>query len=151
MPTDEVTPLDPTDRRIIDLLIDDARQSVAAIAEAVHLSRSATSDRVRRLERDGWITGYRAEVSPEVSGRTLEAVVGIRMRGDADREAVEGWLADHPAVTEAVHLTGPDNYLVRFLCLGTQELDEVLMTMKSDAGVAATETRIVLRRLPVSG
>lgn len=149
MSTDDTAPLDSIDRRIIGALTENARQPVSAIADAVHLSRSATSDRIRRLELEGWIVGYRAVVSPRVSGRTLEAVVGLRMLGDADRGAIEGWLAEHPAVVEAVHLTGPDDYLVRLHCLGTEELDAVLMAMKSDAGVATTETRVVLRRLPV--
>jgi Lrp/AsnC family leucine-responsive transcriptional regulator len=46
-----------------------------------------------------------------------------------------------------VHLTGPDDYLLRVRCRSTAELDEMLMQMKADAGAASTHTRVVLRAI----
>jgi Lrp/AsnC family leucine-responsive transcriptional regulator len=148
--TDETGSIDTIDRQIIGQLMADARAPVVAIAEAIALSRSATSERIKRLEQAGWITGYQAELHPAVTGRTLEAVVGLQLDADADRSAVEDWIAHQPAVTEALHLTGPHDYLLRLRCTDTNELDELLMSMKNDTKIATTETRVVLRHLQVT-
>jgi Lrp/AsnC family transcriptional regulator, leucine-responsive regulatory protein len=50
--------IDATDRRIIALLQDNARLSLVALAARIGLSRSATQERLHRLERDGVIAGY---------------------------------------------------------------------------------------------
>lgn len=140
--------LDAIDRRIVAIIAGDGRISVRELAGRVSLSTSATSERLRRLERRGVVSGYRAVVSPEAIGRPLEAVIGLRARPGADRAALEAWLAAQPAVADAVHLTGPHDYLVVARCRDSAELDGLLMAMKADGMIAETETRIVLRRIP---
>ena len=149
MTTDVPPAIDDIDRRILRELAADGRLSVRELAERVSLSTSATSERVRRLERRRLITGYRAVLSPLATGRPLDAVIGVRAQPAADRSALEAWFGDQPCIVEAVHLTGPDDYLLRVRCRDAAELDAVLMAMKSDAGVAETETRIVLRAVAV--
>jgi len=141
--------LDAIDRRILRELVEDGRISIRELAERVALSTSATSERVRRLERRGVVTGYRAVLSPAATGRPLDAVIGVRAHPGADRQALERWFGRQPCIVEAVHLTGPHDYLLRARCRDTAELDAVLMAMKADAGVAETETRVVLRQVPV--
>jgi Lrp/AsnC family leucine-responsive transcriptional regulator len=148
MPTERIPVIDDIDRMIIGILVLDGRCSVRRIAERIALSTSATSERLRRLEESGAIVGYRAVVADSVLDRPIDAVVGLRARPDADRTALEDWIVAQPAVVEAVHLTGDHDYELRLRCRSTAELDGVLMAMKSDAGVADTETRIVLRALP---
>lgn len=120
---------------------------IRALADEIALSSSATSERVKRLEGSGVIIGYCAEVDPRVSGRTLDATVGVIARVDADRRRLERWFADQEAIVEAVHLTGADDYLLRLRCRDTEELDHLVMSMKSDAQVAETDTRIILRSI----
>lgn len=147
----DVSPaLDDIDRQILRELGTDGRVSVRELAEHISLSTSATSERVRRLERRGVILGYRAELSPAATGRPLDAVIGVRAHPGTDRTALEDWCASQPCIVEAVHLTGADDYLLRARCRDAAELDALLMAMKADAGVAGTETRVVLRSLPVS-
>ena len=149
MATDGSPAIDEIDRRIIRELSRDGRASIRTLAERVALSASATSERVRRLERTGLVLGYRAVLSTAASGRPLDAVVGVRAQPGIDRAELEAWIAAQPCIVDAVHLTGPHDYLLRARCRDTAELDAVLMAMKADAGVAETETRIVLRALPV--
>lgn len=147
----DVSPaFDALDRRILHELGTDGRVSVRELAERISLSTSATSERVRRLERRGVILGYRAEVSPAATGRPLDAVIGVRAHPGADRAELEDWFATQPCIVEAVHLTGADDDLLRARCRDAAELDALLMAMKADAGVAGTETRVVLRSLPVN-
>jgi Lrp/AsnC family leucine-responsive transcriptional regulator len=149
VPSDVQPVFDAIDRTILRELLRDGRISIRDLADRVALSTSATSERVRRLERRGLITGYRAVLAPSVVGRPVDAVVGVRALPGADRAALEAWFGAQPCVVDAVHLTGAHDYLLRVRCRDTAELDALLMAMKSDAGVAETETRVVLRTIPV--
>lgn len=150
MTTDKFPVLDEIDRKILGLVHTDGRISITRLAAQVRLSTSATSERLRRLETSGAIVGYRAEIAQEVLGRPVDAVVGVRAQPGIDRADIEAWIGRQRSIVEAVHLTGPHDYMLRVRCSTTAELDDVLMSMKTGGGVAETETKIVLRALPVS-
>lgn len=150
MDTDDAPVIDEIDRTILGALGTDGRISVRSLADRIGLSTSATSERLRRLERSGAIVGYRAEIAPSVLARPVEAVIGVRAHQGVDRTDIEAWIGEQPSIFEAVHLTGPHDYLLRLRCTTTAELDDVLMEMKRSGGIAETETRIVLRQLVVN-
>lgn len=52
-----------------------------------------------------------------------------------------------PAVVETVHVTGHHDYALRVFCAGTAELDGILSTLKPRAGVAESQTRLLLHRI----
>jgi Lrp/AsnC family leucine-responsive transcriptional regulator len=58
-------PLDAIDKHILNILQTDGRIANVELAKRVHLSPTPCLDRVRRLERDGYILGYRADLNPE--------------------------------------------------------------------------------------
>lgn len=144
-----LTDIDPIDRRIIGEVVKDGRVAVRTLADRISLSSSATSERLRRLEERGVIVGYRAVLSAQAVGRPVDSVIGVRATPNAEREPLEAWFVAQPSVVEVVHLTGPHDYLVRARCRDMGELDSLLMRMKAEAGVAETETRIVLRTLEI--
>ena len=61
--------MDSFDRKILAALKQDARQSISAIAEQVNLSRSAVSERIRRMEDNGDILGYQVITRPQTEAR----------------------------------------------------------------------------------
>jgi len=82
-------PLDRTDRLILDALQKDGRLSNVALARQVNLTPTPCLERVRRLERDGYITGYHAILSPRLMEASLLVFVEIsllRNSPDAFRE-----------------------------------------------------------------
>ena len=94
--------------------MEDGRISIRELAERVALSTSATSERVRRLERRGVVTGYRAvPVSAATGRRSTPSSASAPTR--ADRQALERWFGRQPCIVEAVHLTGPHDYPLRAL------------------------------------
>jgi Lrp/AsnC family leucine-responsive transcriptional regulator len=115
------------------------------------LSPNATGDRVRRLERRGVIEGYRAVVNPAALGRTLEALVSVRLAPNSDAWDLEQRLIEWPEVEEAVHVTGRFDFELRVATSGPRGLDDLLVAMKREMGVAETETRLVLRRVVSKG
>lgn len=137
--------IDDLDREIIGLLRRNARASWRELGDAVGLSANATAERVRRLERAGVISGYTALLDPAASGRRLVALVDVRLSspGAADRfEALIGRLDE---VTDAAHVTGRSDYHLRVACADPAELDALIRLLKSEGGVAETDTRIALR------
>jgi Lrp/AsnC family leucine-responsive transcriptional regulator len=70
-------PIDRLDRRILDLLQRDGRLSHVELAERIGLSPTAASERVKRLTRDGYLTGYRAMLDPHRLGRGLLVFVEV--------------------------------------------------------------------------
>lgn len=143
----ESSEIDPLDREILDVLRSTGRISWRDLGNHIGLSANATADRVRRLEDRGVITGYAATIDASKVGRGLEAIVSVKMHPLADREPFEEFVAGHEAVTDAVHLTGPDDYVLHVWSKDAGELDGILTAMKRERGVADTNTRVVLRRI----
>jgi len=139
--------LDAIDREILGELERDGRISWQELGRRVRLSPNATGDRVRRLERRGIITGYRAVVDPAALGRSLEALISVRLAPNSDAGQLEERLAAWPEVEEAVHVTGRFDFELKVTVSGPRGLDDLLVGMKRELGVAETETRLVLRRI----
>lgn len=100
--------LDRTDIVLLAELQRDGRLTNAELAERVHLSASACLRRVQRLEREGVIRGYRAEVDAARLGLGLQAFVRVRL-GRHDSEAVAAFaefVGDWDEVVACYALTG---------------------------------------------
>ncbi len=141
------TAIDDIDRDILRVLAEDGRIGWQQLGPRVGLSPNAASERVRRMERKGVITGYRALVDPVAVGRNLEAMVFVKMVPNVDRAPFETFVADHEGIDGCVHLTGAHDYVITVHCFHAGELDDILMSMKREVHVADTETRIMLRRI----
>jgi Lrp/AsnC family leucine-responsive transcriptional regulator len=142
------TKLDAIDRALVEALCVDGRASYQELGKTIGLSPTATADRVRRLVRTGVIRGFRAVVDAEHIGRTVEAAIDVRLEVGSDRDEFVAVLRAHPAVVEAVHVTGHFDYQLRVFCSGTSELDAVLGSLKSSGIVVETATRVLLHRIP---
>ena len=139
--------MDAIDRRITDILVADGRASFSEIGRQVGLSTNAAAARVRRLERDGVIVGYRAvlavhEPQPHAG---IEAFVDVRLQPERDSEGFLVWARARVEVVDAVHVTGPYDYYLHVRVRDVPALDALLRTLKRDAGAAQTQTRIALR------
>jgi Lrp/AsnC family leucine-responsive transcriptional regulator len=137
--------LDEVDLRILRALGEDARMSWRELGELVHLSPTSAADRVRRLERDGVIEGYTVRVDPEAVGRTVRAVVDVSLGAGDQVERFEQRLAGRHEVTFAAYVTGTADYSIIVECEGAEGLDTFVRWLRSDAGVARTETKLLLR------
>src|SRR6202008_3026294 len=84
---DTIMPLDIVDRRMLEILQREGRISNAALADRLHLSPSPCLRRMRALEREGVITGYRAVVDRARLGLGLTVFVEIKVEDHSDRTA----------------------------------------------------------------
>jgi Lrp/AsnC family leucine-responsive transcriptional regulator len=140
--------LDAIDSEILKVLRDDGRVSWQELGAAVGLSANAAADRVRRLRRDGVITGFVALIDPAAGGRVLEALVGVTLKRGTDSDEFAVAAAKLEPVTEVLHLSGAPDYQLRVACRDTAELDVLLRTLRNRLGASDTETTIVLRSGP---
>ena len=80
-------PLDLVDRRMLEILQREGRLPNAALAERLHMSPSPCLRRLRALEQDGVIAGYRAVVDRAKLGLGLTVFVELKVEGHSDRNA----------------------------------------------------------------
>ena len=107
--------LDATNLRLLAELQADARLSLAELGRRVGLSSPAVGERLARLERDGVIRGYHADIDPEALGRGLEITVLVELTVK-DRETVEGFerrVAAMDPVIECRRMFGVPDYVIR--------------------------------------
>ena len=138
--------VDQVDRRIIAELGRDARLSVRALAERVHISRTAVHTRLNALIDHGVITGFTATVDRQALGLGVSAIVIVKV--DADWPTVSAALAALPFVEKAQALSGDIDILLTVSAPTQEQLsDTILRRIHSMPGVASTRSYIVLEEL----
>jgi Lrp/AsnC family transcriptional regulator, leucine-responsive regulatory protein len=140
--------LDPTDWAILAELQRDGRVALSELGRRVNLSASATTERVRRLESTGVITGYRAEVDLGKVGYAVLAVVRLKYPGNR-HEPLHALLAERPEILECLRTTGDDCYTLKVAATSTGHLERVVNDL---TGFGTTTTNIVYSQtLPYRG
>ncbi|MGW0936802.1 Lrp/AsnC family transcriptional regulator [Streptomyces sp. NPDC002666] len=140
--------LDATDWAILDELQQDGRIAFTELARRVNLSASATTERVRRLEAVGVVTGYRAEVDLERAGYAALAVVRLKYPGSR-HEPLHRLLDERPEILECLRTTGDDCYVLKVAATSMGHLEEVVDAL---AEFGSTTTNLVFSRtLPLRG
>ncbi len=111
MPSDD---LDAIDRRILAALQADGRLSNVDLAEKIGLSPSPCLRRVNRLEREGYVEGYRAMLGRRRIGLGLTVFVGVKIDGHADDRATtfEQEVVACPEVVSCHMVAGDADYLL---------------------------------------
>ncbi len=139
--------MDDTDRRIVALLRQNARRSFQDIGQHVHLSAPAVKRRIDRLERDGVIRGYTAEVDAGAFGWHAEAFVDLYCEGGMPAEAIKQAVAGEPGVVSAHTVAGEASALLHVMARDTQDLELCLERIRATDGISRTVTEVVLSTL----
>lgn len=118
--------MDQFDQKIIAALKDNARQSVSAIAEQVNLSRTAVSERIRRMEEKGDILGYRVITAEEQDSPSLiKACLQISHGGFKCAPLVQ-YMKKYPQVKSCYGVSGEVDLLVMIEAFSMQTLHDIL-------------------------
>jgi len=140
--------LDEIDRRIVDLLRDDARMPNSHLAERAGIAPSTCLARVRSLVERGVITGFSAIVSPAALGLGLEALISVSIRTGA-RQRIGEFRADlehRPEVRQLFFLGGSEDFVLHVAVHDTDALREfVVEQLSAHPAVASTRTSLVFQ------
>lgn len=122
-PSTEVSEFDLYDSRILGELQRDARITMAELGRRVHLSQPAVTERVRKLELNGVIKGYRAEVDYQRLGYSIRALMRV---GRAEYARVIKLIEQTPEVVNAYNVTGDDSWVLEIAVIDVRHLDAVV-------------------------
>lgn len=141
--------LDDIDRRIVEILVEDARVSLKELAQRVGLSSPSASERLKRLEERGVIRGFTIDVDPAALGYTLQAIVRIRPL-PGKLHVVQDLIQQIPQFSECDKVTGDDCFVARLHIRSIDELDKILdqITDKAETNSSIVKAQPVKRRLP---
>ncbi|MEU4547542.1 Lrp/AsnC family transcriptional regulator [Nonomuraea dietziae] len=140
--------LDITDWSILAELQQDGRLPLTELGRRVNLSSSAATERVRRLEAAGVITGYRAEVDLTKAGFAVLAVVRLKYPGSR-HEPLHRLLAERSEILECLRITGEDCYTLKIAATTMRHLERLVDEL---AQFGSTTTSIVYNQtLPYRG
>ncbi len=117
--------MDRIDEHIIMIMQENARIPLKALAEKIFLSAPAVASRIERLEREGIIKGYHAQVDWEKLGYHITAYVNIEVEPIQKKEFYP-YVDSCPNVIECSCVTGPYSMLLKVRFHNTQELDDFI-------------------------
>ncbi len=140
--------LDPTDWAILAELQRDARLPLTELGRRVNLSASAATERLRRLETAGVISGYRAEIDLAKVGYPVLAVVRLKYPGSR-HEPLHKLLGERSEILECLRTTGDDCYTLKIAAASMAHLER---TVDELCQFGSTTTNLVYSQtLPYRG
>ena len=121
--------MDRTDYQILNILQRDCRATLKSIGDQVGLTAPAVSERTRRLEEQGIIQGYRIEINRERLNCNMTGFIFVALEPEKYSSFCE-FCRNNASIVSHYHVIGVFNALLRFAVQGTQELEELLSTIK---------------------
>ncbi len=140
--------LDKIDKRILEELETDGRLSIVELAARVNLTNTPCSERVRRLERSGYISGYRATLNMEKLGLGHLTIVQVSLAataGDNSLDAFNAAVRKVPEVESCLMVAGSFDYLLTIRTRDIAHFRQVLgNTINALPGILQTNSFAVM-------
>lgn len=138
--------IDSIDKKILNIIQQDARIANSEIARQVGLAPSAVLERVKKLEERGVIEGFETKLNPTALEYGLTAFVAVRTHECCDD--TDKFLAEIPEVLEVHDVAGEDSYFLKVRVKNTEDLSKLLREkLKNVPNVASTKTTVVLQTI----
>ncbi|MCP4209206.1 MAG: winged helix-turn-helix transcriptional regulator [Shimia sp.] len=146
--------LDRYDRSILNVLARDGRISITDLAKEIGLSKSPTQARLRRLESEGVITGYRALLDPIRLGLDHVAFVEVRLSETREKalQAFNAAVAEVPEIEQVHMIASHFDYLLKVRTTNMAAYRHVLgETISALPYVASTSTYVAMQAVKEAG
>lgn len=117
--------LDETDKIILDMLQTNAKTPLKEMANRVYLSTPAVLARIDRMEKEGYITGYHAQINPVALGYHIKAFIHLEVLPE-DKKEFYPFVQECRNVIECNCVTGDYSMVLEVLFPGTVELDQFI-------------------------
>jgi len=137
--------IDEISLNILKILQEKARIPNVEVARQVGMAPSAVLERIRKLEKMGFIDGYEVRLNPERFGKSQVAFIHVRTGGNIEEQSLVDTLAAIPQVQEIHFVDGRDSYFLKVRETDTQALGRLVRErIASLRGVVSTTTTIVM-------
>lgn len=135
--------MDTVDQQLLSLLRQDARMSVATLAQKLGVSRGTVGNRIRKLEDAGVIVGYTVRLRPDSRPNEITAWMSIAVEGNEARKVIAALLGE-PGVAALADTNGRWDLLAELRAENLAGLSKVLERVRLIRGISSTETSIHL-------
>ncbi len=142
--------IDDIDIQILSLLQQNGRMKRSRIAEEVGLSIPSVSDRMRKLEERGVITGVHARLDGKRMHVDITAFIRVRVDGSQNYPAFVELATANPEIQEVHSITGEGSHILKVRTKNTTTLERLLSQIQAWSGVTGTSTSIVLSTMKES-
>lgn len=137
-------PLDEIDIKLLEILQRNGRTRRNDLADQVGLSLPSVSERLRKLEQNGVITGYFAKVDPKIVGKDITAFIIVYVDSSKHYNQFIEHAHANDDILECHAITGEGSHLLKVRTENTLTLEKLLAKIQSWPGVTGTLTSIVL-------
>lgn len=139
--------IDSIDQKILEILQKDGRITNSELAQRIGLTATPTLERVKRLERDGYILGYRAVLNPKKIGRGQLVFLKVSLK-EHRKEMIDAFLSaidKMPEVQACYHTTGESDYMLQVSVRDVEDYEDFIMHKMTKApAFSRIESTIVL-------
>ena len=129
--------LDEKDIQLLKILEKNAKASVHFLSEKTEIPASTVHHRIKKLERNGIITGYNAELNPKVMGRGFSAYVMVN--GSPEKYLDEDFF-QNKHVAEVSAVTGNYDLIIKIQCENLNQFNDFLQDFREKYGKFLTQT-----------
>jgi Lrp/AsnC family leucine-responsive transcriptional regulator len=137
--------IDDISLKILKILQKKARIPNVEVARQVGMAPSAVLERIRKLEKQGFIDGYEVRLNPKRFAKSLVAFVSVKLKKLDAEIKIGQMLSRLPDVQEVHFVAGEDAFLVKIRAADTEALSGLIRDkIAAIAGVQSTRTAIVL-------
>jgi Lrp/AsnC family leucine-responsive transcriptional regulator len=132
--------MDSTDYKIMEILLEDGRIPMKELAQKVSLSPPAVAERVKRLEEEEIITGYKAVLNYSKLGKKISVLINVGMNLQKNVKFME-FIKNEEAIIECHQVTGPHNKVLKARIEDIGELEKLIGRIQM---FGSTETFVML-------
>ena len=136
--------MDVIDVKILEVLKDNSRVSISELSKRVHLSLSAVSERLKKLESSNIISKYTVILDPKLLGKDLSVFISIGLESTSQTQAFLDFIETEPEILECHYITGEYDYMLKVTTTNTHTLEMIMHRIKSFNGIKRTQTNVIL-------
>ncbi len=132
--------MDKTDYRIIEILQKQGRVSMKELGKAVNMTSPAVAERVRKLEENGVILGYKAVIDPKKLNKNIMSFINVELSPN-NFEPFINYARENKKIIECHHVTGGSSVIIKVLAESMSDLKDLIDDIKK---IGSTQTSVIL-------
>ena len=136
--------LDDKDKQIIDILASSGREPATSISEKIGLSVPSVTERIKKLQENNIVEGFKAVVNYKNLGLDVSALITIISESSSNYEAFRSETNNNKEIVKCFSTTGNGSHVLLIRTKNTDSLEKLLSKIQQWPGVKRTETQLIL-------